>query len=323
MKKLLSILIAIKQSSTDYLGYSFRLTRIAIALALTIAVFLSFSSPALANQYVRYCGDYTYPVQSTLDLSNLGVGQSLLVSKDNNNSICLRDDTPSNMKQPKVHCNDSSPPMSGTQIPSGNPDYMFELRYKNSKIQCRTGAPSFFFSPYQGNQTMAIVPMELFLIKVGDSGSTTSLQYPNFQMCKREGSQSNSDPACWRGEYNGLSRYYPTYLTASITVKPANNPPTVTTPELKTYCEINSLCSYSIPNGTFSDPDGDSLTLSATLANGAPLPSWLSFDTATNTFSGTPPASEADQVLEIKVTADDGKGGTASTTLYLYVFGVN
>jgi hypothetical protein len=31
--------------------------------------------------------------------------------------------------------------------------------------------------------------------------------------------------------------------------------------------------SFTVPAGTFSDPDGDSLTLSATLANGSPLPS--------------------------------------------------
>ena len=30
------------------------------------------------------------------------------------------------------------------------------------------------------------------------------------------------------------------------------------------------------------------LTLSATLADGSPLPAWLSFDAATQTFSGTP-----------------------------------
>ncbi|NEP79496.1 MAG: hypothetical protein F6K39_15765 [Okeania sp. SIO3B3] len=76
-------------------------------------------------------------------------------------------------------------------------------------------------------------------------------------------------------------------------------------------------------NSTFRDSDGDSLILSATLVNGAPLPRWLSFDSATNTFSGTPPAPEADTVLEIKVTADDSNGGTASTRLDQYIFGVN
>ncbi|NEN89189.1 MAG: DUF642 domain-containing protein [Okeania sp. SIO3H1] len=104
---------------------------------------------------------------------------------------------------------------------------------------------------------------------------------------------------------------------------PVNSPPIVTTPTFTTCCNMNSPFSYSIPNSTFSDTDGDSLTLSATLANGEPLPNWFSFDPDTNTFSGTPPTSEAGKVLEIQVTADDGKGGTASSQLYIYVFGVS
>ena len=44
-----------------------------------------------------------------------------------------------------------------------------------------------------------------------------------------------------------------------------------------------------LPPDSFSDVDvGDTLTLSATLADGSPLPAWLSFDPATQTFSGTP-----------------------------------
>ena len=47
--------------------------------------------------------------------------------------------------------------------------------------------------------------------------------------------------------------------------------------------------SFTVPPASFSDVDvGDSLTLSATLADGSPLPAWLSFDAATQTFSGTP-----------------------------------
>ena len=35
---------------------------------------------------------------------------------------------------------------------------------------------------------------------------------------------------------------------------------------------------FQIPADTFSDANGDPLTLTATLANGDPLPSWLSFN---------------------------------------------
>ena len=47
--------------------------------------------------------------------------------------------------------------------------------------------------------------------------------------------------------------------------------------------------SFTVPTNTFADVDaGDSLTYTATLANGNPLPSWLTFDANTRTFSGTP-----------------------------------
>ncbi|MDJ1170090.1 putative Ig domain-containing protein [Roseofilum sp. BLCC_M154] len=52
----------------------------------------------------------------------------------------------------------------------------------------------------------------------------------------------------------------------------------------------------------FSDADGDELTYSATLANGAALPSWLNFNGSQ--FSGTATGVGA---LEIKVTADDSQ----------------
>jgi Ca2+-binding RTX toxin-like protein len=60
-----------------------------------------------------------------------------------------------------------------------------------------------------------------------------------------------------------------------------------------------------LPANTFSDPDGQSLTLSAKLADGSALPSWLSFDTATRTLSGEPP-SGSQGAIDIVITASDG-----------------
>ena len=61
--------------------------------------------------------------------------------------------------------------------------------------------------------------------------------------------------------------------------------------------------SYTFPDSTFVDDDGNNtLTYSATLGNGSALPSWLSFNPATRTFSGTPAAAGS---LSLKVTATD------------------
>ena len=63
---------------------------------------------------------------------------------------------------------------------------------------------------------------------------------------------------------------------------------------------------------TFSDPRGEKLTYSAAQANGSALPSWLSFNTATQTFGGTAPNKATG--LGIKVTATDTSCLCASET---------
>ena len=76
--------------------------------------------------------------------------------------------------------------------------------------------------------------------------------------------------------------------------------------------------SFTIPAGSFTDPDNDALTLSATRTSGAALPSWLTFNPATRSFSGTPPF-DASGSLTIRVTATDGGGATASDEFSLAV----
>lgn len=187
---------------------------------LLVVMMVSLPDIASANQYLRYSSDNTYEVETSLDLSNLKVGQNKELSTDNSNSIYINDDTPSNIKQPKIHCNDSSPPSSSGQISAGNPDYQFELYYNNTKVDCGKGAAPFYRSYASSNQTMRITPMKLVLVKVGDTGNTAPLRYPNFQMCKRDGSQSDSEQGCWRGDRNGLSRYYPSFPTAAVVIEP-------------------------------------------------------------------------------------------------------
>ncbi|MDX3978687.1 MAG: putative Ig domain-containing protein [Shinella sp.] len=70
---------------------------------------------------------------------------------------------------------------------------------------------------------------------------------------------------------------------------------------------------------TFSDQNPhDTLSVTATLANGDPLPSWLAFDPATGTFSGTPGKGNTGAVT-IHVTATDTSGETALASFTLTV----
>ncbi len=74
---------------------------------------------------------------------------------------------------------------------------------------------------------------------------------------------------------------------------------------------------FTIPDTTFIDDDGNNtLTYHAKLTNGTPLPAWLTFDTLTGTFSGTPLYLET---LNIKVTATDTAGAAVSTIFKITV----
>ena len=72
---------------------------------------------------------------------------------------------------------------------------------------------------------------------------------------------------------------------------------------------------------TFSDPDGDTLAYSATLSNGNPLPSWLTFTPATRTFSGTP-AHTDNGSLTVRVTATDPGGLSGFDDFALMTYGL-
>ena len=75
--------------------------------------------------------------------------------------------------------------------------------------------------------------------------------------------------------------------------------------------------SYTLPDTTFFDDDGNNtLTYSATLSNGNPLPTWLNFDPATRLFYGTP--TTAGNVL-IKLTVTDTANAKASCTFTINI----
>ncbi|NEM97760.1 Ig-like domain-containing protein [Pontibacter burrus] len=97
-----------------------------------------------------------------------------------------------------------------------------------------------------------------------------------------------------------------------------NRPPVLVTPISDQFATIGVAYSYTFNQNTFSDPDGDPLTYTVSLANGATLPSWLTFNSSTRTFSGTPPAGSQGQI-SINLLASDGRGGTANDNFLLTI----
>ena len=100
-------------------------------------------------------------------------------------------------------------------------------------------------------------------------------------------------------------------LTASdtFTISLASAPKLTAQTATQTWTQGQAV-SFSLAANTFTDPQGSALSYSATLANGAALPSWLKFNATTHSFSGTEPSGTA--AFSLKVTATDSYGLSVS-----------
>ena len=107
--------------------------------------------------------------------------------------------------------------------------------------------------------------------------------------------------------------------TAGPETATPNAAPTVANAIPNQSATAGTMFSYQFSTSTFADTDTtDTLTYTATKSDGALLPTWLSFNAATRTFSGTPMAADVG-ALTVKVTASDGNGGTVSDEFNIHV----
>ena len=98
-----------------------------------------------------------------------------------------------------------------------------------------------------------------------------------------------------------------------------NHAPTVAQPIPDQNATGESAFSFTFAVDTFADTDaGDSLTYSATTADGGSLPGWLTFTPATRTFAGTPTSTDFGP-LSITVTATDTSQAEASDTFDILI----
>ena len=99
---------------------------------------------------------------------------------------------------------------------------------------------------------------------------------------------------------------------------PTNQAPVLATPLLDQNATENTPFSYAVPATSFTDPDNDSLSYTATLADGSALPAWLSFNATNLTFTGTP-TSTASGNYNVLVKATDPAGASVSDSFALVV----
>ncbi|TAM46135.1 MAG: hypothetical protein EPN55_06250, partial [Gammaproteobacteria bacterium] len=130
--------------------------------------------------------------------------------------------------------------------------------------------------------------------------------------------------------------------TFTLAVNNVNDAPVVANAIPDQLATEGAAFSYAVAGGTFADDDaihGDVLSCTASLADGSVLPSWLSFDASTQTFTGTAPidstltGTDGDDVLidsdtgisgawDIRVSATDTSGVSADDTFTLTLQGI-
>ncbi|NWC09397.1 right-handed parallel beta-helix repeat-containing protein [Pseudomonas agarici] len=99
---------------------------------------------------------------------------------------------------------------------------------------------------------------------------------------------------------------------------PGNVAPVVSIPLLDQNATERTPFTYTVTHNSFTDANQDQLSYTATLANGSALPTWLSFNAATLTFSGTPPSTAAGD-YSVLIKATDPAGATVSDGFELTV----
>ncbi len=91
-----------------------------------------------------------------------------------------------------------------------------------------------------------------------------------------------------------------------VEITPVNDAPVQAAPLSDRIGTEDKPFSIALQTSLFSDPDGDTLSFTLTLADGSPLPAWIGFDPLTQTLSGTPPQDFFGDVM-LRLTVSDGQ----------------
>lgn len=111
--------------------------------------------------------------------------------------------------------------------------------------------------------------------------------------------------------FNGS--YWGDWASVNVTVAGlAAAPPVLVTQTADQAWTGGKAFTLALSAGTFRDPQSQSMVYSARLSNGQALPAWLSFNAATDSFSGVAPVTA--QTIGITVTATDTSGLSVSDT---------
>jgi YD repeat-containing protein len=105
-------------------------------------------------------------------------------------------------------------------------------------------------------------------------------------------------------------------VTTNVVVTVPVLPPVFSAGAANQLGGVGGALNFAVTGAT--DPNGGTVTYSSMLSNGSALPSWLSFNTSTRTFSGTPIAGSVG-TYTITVKAVTSEGGVSTETFTLTV----
>lgn len=113
---------------------------------------------------------------------------------------------------------------------------------------------------------------------------------------------------------DGISDSAP--FAISVTVSPANSPP-ATTGGFGLFAAVDLPFTFQFPPFLFVDPENDAMTYTMSEVSGKDI-SWLTFNPATLTLSGTPHSAQlAEFYFSIRITATDVHGASGSVDNFL------
>lgn len=98
----------------------------------------------------------------------------------------------------------------------------------------------------------------------------------------------------------------------SIDYAPVDDAPRLVVPITPQSSPEDARGSFAVPPETFVEVEGEAIGYTASLADGSPLPAWLSFDAETATFAGIPPL-DFNGAVDLAVAASDGVSTTSAS----------
>ena len=224
-------------------------------------------------------------------LSDIGIATITVTATDLNNGSVDSSFTLTVFNSPPIQIEDLT-----TQVAVVGQMFSYQIP-ENAFSDPDDGSLSYDYTPDESQQWLNFsTGNRTFSGRPTSETSTTGINTVSFTVTDPNGGSLNSN-----------------FILNVVTV---NMPPTLNParPLENQMRYVNQALDYSIPENAFSDPDGGSLLYSA-----EGNPNWLSFDTPTLTFSGTPTSINYIGISTITVTATDLNGGSTSDTFTVTV----